>query len=565
MVETTSPGATGLGRSVGGRYRLLARLGEGGFGEVWRARDRSLDIDVAVKQVRLPLNAPQSQQAAQTERALREARHAAKLRDHPNVVAVHDVVDDGGPWIVMQLVEGRTLATRIKDGGPLSEPDAVYLAASLLQALRAAQAVKVVHRDIKPANVMLTEDGDVLLTDFGIAVNDADPSITTAGVILGSAEYMAPERARGHEATYASDLFSLGVTLYHAVEGVSPFHRDTPTGSLTAVLLEDPPEPQRAGALKPLLGALLHKDAANRPELSDALTMVQQAAEQLGDGATTTFGSTRAYTRPFMPFDDPAKNGGGAKEVAGLLAKALRKNAAAAVLHAENRIQSAQQNRRARAAQSAQTGQSNQSGQSTPSGASTFTGIATDKTKKQNKKQNKSQSQSQSQNPAKPRSPWQSKAILLLMLALLGLAAYALNHAEIPAAWHPVTADQDARVIVQDRIDPTKDAYSPGWWVIAPTVFVVVTAAVLWTIAAVKAIPDALGATVQVVAGIFVFAAGGAAAFCAEAAGAGIYKTWLPPIGALWASAGTLAGILTVAIGWAVEADAKRKAAQKTP
>jgi eukaryotic-like serine/threonine-protein kinase len=212
----------------------MAKLGGGGFGEVWRARDRSLDIDVAVKQVRLPLTAPRSQLAAQTECALREPRHAAKLRDHPNVVAVHDVVDDSGPWIVMQLVEGRTLANRIKDDGPLTESDAVYLAASLLQALRAAQAVKVVHRDIKPANVMLTEEGDVLLTDFGIAAHDTDPSITDSGVILGSAEYMAPERARGQEATAASDLFSLGVTLYHAVEGVSPFHRDTPTAGSTA-------------------------------------------------------------------------------------------------------------------------------------------------------------------------------------------------------------------------------------------------------------------------------------------------------------------------------------------
>src|SRR6185312_6474812 len=154
------------------------------------------------------------------------------------------------------------------------------------------------HRDIKPANVMLTEDGDVLLTDFGIAVHDTDPSITDSGVILGSAEYMAPERARGQEATAASDLFSLGVTLYHAIEGTSPFHRDTPTGSLTAVLFEDPQEPQRAKALKPLLGALLLKEPANRPELADALAMVDEAAEQLADGDATSLGSTRAYTRP---------------------------------------------------------------------------------------------------------------------------------------------------------------------------------------------------------------------------------------------------------------------------
>lgn len=152
------------------------------------------------------------------------------------------------------------------------------------------------------------------------------------------------------------------------------------------------------------------------------------------------------------------------------------------------------------------------------------------------------------------------------MLALLGLAVYALNHTEIPAAWHPVLTDQDARVATQKRTGSATNAYSPGWWVSAPTAFVVITTATLWAIAAVKAIPNAVGATVTVVAGIVVFAAGAAAAFCAEAAGAEIYTTWLPPIGALWASAGTLTGIMTVAIGWAVEAEAKRKAATpKTP
>ncbi|MBS2533407.1 serine/threonine protein kinase [Catenulispora sp. NF23] len=525
MVYTTGPG-TGSGpearsrQLVGDRYRLLTKLGEGGFGEVWRAKDQSLDIDVAVKQVRLPLNAPQSQRAAQTERALREARHAAKLRDHPNVVAVHDVVDDGGPWIVMQLVEGRTLANRVKDDGPLSETEAVYLAMSLLQALRAAQAVKVVHRDIKPANVMLTDDGEVLLTDFGIAVHDADPSITASGVILGSAEYMAPERARGQEATYASDLFSLGVTLYHAVEGVSPFHRDTPTGSLTAVLLDDPSEPQRAGVLKPLLGALLQKEPAKRPGLADALTTAQNAAEQLGP---TT--STRAYTRPFQRTDPKQRNAKVAPALA-LLAKAIGKVATAAILRSEDWIQTARDHRRARAA-------------------------------------NKDPKKPETQTTVKRRSPWQAKATFLLMLGLLGLALYALKHAEIPTAWHPVIADQDARVAAQNLIDKTRDAYSPGWWVCAPTGLVVLVTATLWTTAGVNAIPNAAGGTVRVLGGLISFAAGAGAAFCAVAGGAVIFHTWLPPIGALWASAGTLTGVLTIAVGWTAEAD-KKNSANKT-
>ena len=530
MVYTTGTGPgtesgpeAGAGQLVGDRYQLLTKLGEGGFGEVWRAKDQSLDIDVAVKQVRLPLNAPQSQRAAQTERALREARHAAKLRDHPNVVAVHDVVDDGGPWIVMQLVEGRTLAGRVKDDGPLSETEAVYLATSLLQALRAAQTVKVVHRDIKPANVMLTDDGEVLLTDFGIAVHDADPSITASGVILGSAEYMAPERARGQEATYASDLFSLGVTLYHAVEGVSPFHRDTPTGSLTAVLLEDPSEPQRAGVLKPLLGALLQKEPAKRPELADALATAQNAAEQLGP---TT--STRAYTRPFQRTDPKQSNAKVAPALA-LLAKAIGKVATAAILRSEARIQTAQDNRRTRA-------------------------VNKDPKKPKPK----------TQTTAKHRSPWQAKANFLLMLGLLGLAVYALKHAEIATAWHPVTADQDARVAAQNLIDKTRAAYSPGWWVCAPTGLVVLVTATLWSTAGVNAIPNAAGATVRVLGGLISFAAGAGAAFCAVAGGAEIFHTWLPPIGALWASAGTLTGVLAVAVGWAAEAEKKNPAKKTT-
>lgn len=151
------------------------------------------------------------------------------------------------------------------------------------------------------------------------------------------------------------------------------------------------------------------------------------------------------------------------------------------------------------------------------------------------------------------------------MLALLSLAAYALKHAEIPAAWHPVLADQDARSAAQSHIDPNRTTLTPGWWVTAPTGFVVIATATLWAIAAVAVTPPAAGATVQVVAGIAGFAAGAGTAFCAVAAGAGIYHAWLPPIGALWASAGTLTGVLTVAIGWAVEADGKKKAAKTAP
>ena len=258
------------GRLVGGRYRLLARLGSGGMGRVWRACDEALRIEVAVKEVWLP-STPGPDADERLRRAEREARNAARLRDHPNVVAVHDVVvEDGVPWTVMQLVAGHTLEEHVEEFGPLSVAHAALVADALLDALEAAHAAGIVHRDVKPANVMLGEDGKVLLTDFGIALANADTALTAAGSFLGSVEYIAPERARGTEGLPASDLFSLGVTLFQAVEGFSPFHRETATGTLTAVILDEAPAPVRAGRLAPLIAGLLEKDPAKRVGIAEA-------------------------------------------------------------------------------------------------------------------------------------------------------------------------------------------------------------------------------------------------------------------------------------------------------
>ncbi|WP_194926636.1 serine/threonine-protein kinase [Catenulispora pinisilvae] len=258
------------GRLIGGRYRLRARLGSGGMGRVWLASDESLRIDVAVKEVWLPAT-PGPDSEERLRRAEREARNAARLRDHPNVVAVHDVVvDDGVPWTVMQLVAGHTLEEHVEDYGPLSVAHAAIVAAALLDALEAAHAAGIVHRDVKPANVMLADDGKVLLTDFGIAIGTTDTALTAAGTFLGSVEYIAPERARGTEGLAASDLFSLGVTLFQAVEGFSPFHRETATGTLTAVILDEAPEPVRAGRLTPLITGLLEKDPVRRLGVGEA-------------------------------------------------------------------------------------------------------------------------------------------------------------------------------------------------------------------------------------------------------------------------------------------------------
>ena len=271
--------STQAGHLVGGRYRLVVELGAGGFGRVWRARDETLDVDVAIKELRLVPGMPAAEQAERLARATREARNAARLRKHENIVAIHDVVDeDGLPWIVMELVDGRSLNDHLEANGPLPPDRAAALARALLTAIGAAHREGVVHRDIKPANVLLAEDGKVLLTDFGTAVHHTDTTLTATGMFIGSPEYMAPERLRGTDGLPASDLFSLGVTLYQAVEGVSPFHRDSQTATLSAVLLEPPPVPRRAGALTPLITRLMDKDPAARPSVAEALAMLDTDA-----------------------------------------------------------------------------------------------------------------------------------------------------------------------------------------------------------------------------------------------------------------------------------------------
>jgi serine/threonine protein kinase len=254
------------GRVVGGRYRLVKALHTGGFGRVWQAHDLRRDADVAVKEVWLPPAISDAERADRLTRAEREARNAAQLRNHPNIVTVRDVVEeDGVPWIVMQLVAGHSLAEDIAAAGPLSADQVGYVADNLLKALGAAHGAGIVHRDVKPANVMFTETGEVLLTDFGIAVHEADTTLTGTGMLVGSVDYMAPERIRGKDNTAAGDMFSLGVTLYQAVTGVSPFHRATMAASLAAILFEDPPRPRCQSGLSTLIVRLLAKDPRQRP------------------------------------------------------------------------------------------------------------------------------------------------------------------------------------------------------------------------------------------------------------------------------------------------------------
>ncbi|MEU3221627.1 serine/threonine-protein kinase [Streptomyces sp. NPDC006976] len=261
-------------RFVDGRFELLERLGGGGMGLVWRARDTELRREVALKEVR-PLDPRvaengSSEAAVLRERVLREARALARLR-HPHVVTIFHIVtgpEPQFPWLVMELVPGGSLADRLEQG-LLTPPEAARLGRGVLAGLVAAHAAGILHRDVKPANVLIREDGSPVLTDFGIAALGELSTLTTTGALIGSPEYIAPERLRGREGDPASDLWSLGMLLYVAVEGVHPLRRNTVLATLTAVLEESVPPPVRAGALAPVLTALLGRDPATRPDAAE--------------------------------------------------------------------------------------------------------------------------------------------------------------------------------------------------------------------------------------------------------------------------------------------------------
>ncbi|MEY9928144.1 hypothetical protein ABH926_002778 [Catenulispora sp. GP43] len=259
------------GRVIGGRYRLVDRLGSGAFGQVWRAYDMHLGVDVAVKQVLLPMEGKGPQAAERVARAAREARNTARLRDCPNIVTVHDVhIENGAPWIVMQLVKGESLAERLAHRGPLTENNAVALARDLLRALAAAHAAGIVHRDVKPGNVLLAADGTALLADFGIAVRFDDARVTRTGTFIGSPGYVAPERVISQDAGAIGDLFSLGATLYEAVEGIPAFRADI----IGSVVAGQPAPMRRGGRLTALITRLLDKDPATRPDVAAAFALV---------------------------------------------------------------------------------------------------------------------------------------------------------------------------------------------------------------------------------------------------------------------------------------------------
>ncbi|MEO3870086.1 serine/threonine-protein kinase [Nonomuraea sp. B12E4] len=257
-------------RIIAGRYHLLAPLGEGGAGTVWRARDAVLHREVAVKELRLPAD-PARRERALTD-ALREARAAASL-SHPAIITVHDViVEQGQPWIVMDLLAGRSLGALVKERGRLPPGQVATVGLRMLDALEEAHRRGILHRDVKPGNVIVTDSGEAILTDFGIASRISDAPSTAAALsgavqagVAGSPGYIAPERLRGEPAGPASDLWSLGATLYTAVEGHNPYLRDSLMASIAAVITQPPPPVATGVPFAALLIAMLEKNPAARP------------------------------------------------------------------------------------------------------------------------------------------------------------------------------------------------------------------------------------------------------------------------------------------------------------
>ena len=281
------------GQLLAGRYRLADPIGKGGMGRVWRAHDEVLHRAVAIKELTAALYVSESDQAVLLARTRAEARAAARI-NHSAVVTVHDVLDhDGRPWIVMELVEGHSLADAVKEQGRVEAREAARIGMWVLRALRAAHTAGVLHRDVKPGNVLLGRDGRVLLTDFGIAQIEGDTTITRTGEVVGSVDYLAPERIRGHDPGPSSDLWALGATLYTAVEGRSPFRRTTPLTTMQAVVDEEPAELRNGGALAPVIAALLHKDPAVRPDAAAAEQMLAEAAEGRRSSAAQAYVTTR--------------------------------------------------------------------------------------------------------------------------------------------------------------------------------------------------------------------------------------------------------------------------------
>ncbi|WP_327289167.1 serine/threonine-protein kinase [Streptomyces sp. NBC_01198] len=295
------------GRLVAGRYRLMERIGRGGMGTVWRAEDELLDRQVAVKKLHPPQpHLADEEVATLFERTRREARAAARI-SHPNVIVVHDVVDDAGlPSIVMEYVPSVTLGELLKDRGALPPAEAARIGRGMIAALRAAHRAGVLHRDVKPGNVLLGEGGRIVLTDFGIAQASGTSTLTRTGELIGSIDFLSPERIRGAIPGPEADLWALGATLYQAVEGESPFRRPTAIETAYAIAEEPVVPAPNAGALTRVIAGLLAKEPAERLSAEEAERLLRIPAGEQDTALVEQVG----FTQP-LPHPDPAGRSGG--------------------------------------------------------------------------------------------------------------------------------------------------------------------------------------------------------------------------------------------------------------
>ncbi|MGW5563854.1 protein kinase domain-containing protein [Streptomyces tendae] len=289
-------------RLLAGRYRLGDVLGRGGMGTVWRAEDETLGRTVAVKELRFPGNIDEEEKRRLITRTLREAKAIARIRNN-SAVTVYDVVEeDDRPWIVMELVEGKSLAEAIREDGLLEPRRAAEVGLAVLDVLRSAHREGILHRDVKPSNVLIAEDGRVVLTDFGIAQVEGDPSITSTGMLVGAPSYISPERARGHKPGPAADLWSLGGLLYAAVEGTPPYDRGSAIATLTAVMTENLEEPKNAGPLRDVIYGLLTKDPDQRLDDAGARAMLNKVIHAPDQAAgTEPVDATKVVPLPPQP------------------------------------------------------------------------------------------------------------------------------------------------------------------------------------------------------------------------------------------------------------------------
>ncbi|TQK97067.1 serine/threonine protein kinase [Streptomyces puniciscabiei] len=324
-------------RLLAGRYRLGDVLGRGGMGTVWRAEDETLGRTVAVKELRFPSNIDEEEKRRLITRTLREAKAIARIRNN-SAVTVFDVVDeDDRPWIVMELVEGKSLAEVIREDGLLEPKRAAEVGLAILDVLRSAHREGILHRDVKPSNVLIAEDGRVVLTDFGIAQVEGDPSITSTGMLVGAPSYISPERARGHKPGPAADLWSLGGLLYAAVEGVPPYDKGSAIATLTAVMTEPLEEPKNAGPLRDVIYGLLTKDPAKRLDDAGARAMLNAVIHA---PEPEPMDATRVVPLPPQPGASEGRRGEEAGEKLRGALRSVRKAATAATAAAAVRTKS---------------------------------------------------------------------------------------------------------------------------------------------------------------------------------------------------------------------------------